>query len=122
MQFLKYRLPAVLWMVLIFFLSSIPGDDLPDIEIPFIHLIAHIVEYSILGFLLMRSFLSSVGWEQRYFAAVTAFVISVLFAASDEWHQTFVAGRSGDAMTVVYDAAFAVCGIGTYLLFLKRNK
>jgi len=115
-------LPAVVWMMFIFFLSSIPGDDLPDVDIPYIHMIAHFIEYTVLGFLLSRSFAHSVGKEKKVFVSVTAFVISVLFALSDEYHQTFVAGRNGDWMTVGYDAAFAVCGIGTYLLFLKRNK
>lgn len=124
MQFLKYRLPAVLWMLFIYFLSSIPGDDLPDIDFPYIHILAHFVEYVILGFLLVRSFASSVGSDKKVFVSVAAFVVAVLFACSDEYHQTFVDGRNGEWGTVIYDALFAVLGIGAFLLFLnyKNNK
>ncbi|HRK60965.1 MAG TPA: VanZ family protein [Candidatus Omnitrophota bacterium] len=114
-----YRFPAVMWMMLIFFLSSISGDDLPDIDIPYIHMIAHFVEYVVLGFLLSRSFTHSVGKEKKVFVSVTAFVIAVLFALSDEWHQTFVAGRNGEWMTVGYDAIFSVLGIIVFWITLR---
>jgi len=118
-DFFRYRLPAVLWMMLIFFLSSIPGDDLPDIDIPHIHMIVHFVEYVVLGFLLSFSFSHSVGKEKKVFVSVAAFVIALLFALSDEWHQAFVPGRSGDWITVCYDAIFAFLGIVFYWAVLR---
>ncbi len=119
-----YRFPAVAWMMLIFLLSSIHGHDLPDIDFPFIHMIAHFVEYVVLGFLLSRSFAHSVGAEKKVFVSIMALIIAFLFACSDEWHQTFVAGRSGDWITVGYDAIFSVLGIivfWTALRVCKRN-
>ncbi len=109
-------------MMFIFFLSSIPKDKLPDIDFPFIHMIAHFVEYAVLGFLLSRSFAHSVGADKKVFVSITALVIAVLFACSDEWHQTFVPGRSGEWVTVGYDAIFAVFGIGSFLLLMKIKK
>jgi len=120
-DFFKYRLPAVLWMMFIFFLSSIPKQKLPDVDFPYVHMLAHFVEYTVLGFLLVRSFLHSVGSDKKVFAAAAAFIVALLFACSDEYHQTFVAGRNGDWMTVVYDAIFSVIGIGAFLLFLRRK-
>jgi len=121
-DFIKYRLPAVLWMLFIYCLSSIPGNNLPDVDFPLIHLIVHFIEYSVLGFLLVRSFAHSVGKEKFFFVATTAFVVALLFAASDEWHQSFVPGRNGQVITVVYDAIFAMLGIGSFLLMLKVRK
>lgn len=121
-SFWIYRFPAVLWMMVIFFLSSIPKDKLPDIDFPFIHMIAHFVEYAVLGFLLSRSFAHSVGVDKKFFVSITAMIIAFLFACSDEWHQTFVAGRSGDWVTVVYDAIFSVLGIMGFWIALKIFK
>ena len=124
-NFLIYRCPAVLWMLVIYFLSSIPGPKLPPVSFPHVHLIAHLIEYGILGFLLLRSFLNSVGVAKWIFAAGTAFVIASLFAASDEYHQTFVAGRNGEIMTVLLNAGFLIFGISLFLfleMFLERRK
>lgn len=37
-----------------------------------------------------------------------AFVLTALFAASDEWHQTFVPGRDGNVRDVLIDCAGAL--------------
>lgn len=49
-------------------------------------------------------------WRQ----AVIAFAICVLYAASDEVHQLFVPGRSGQVSDVGIDAVGALIGIGVY--------
>jgi len=112
-------------MFLIYFLSSIPGKKLPDVSFPYVHLIAHFIEYGVLGFLLVRSFLNSLGPSKWIFATLTAFVIAGLFGASDEWHQTFIAGRNGEIMTVLLDAVFSIFGISLFLfleMFFGRRK
>lgn len=103
-------------MSFVYFLSSIPGKELEPMLFPFAHLIAHAIEYGVLGFLLTRSFLNSVGSAQWIFAAATAFVIAGLFAASDEYHQTFVPGRNGEIVTVFLDMLFSICGTAVYFL------
>ena len=114
-----YRFPAVVWMLFIYFLSSIPGPKLPPVSFPYVHLIAHLVEYSAVGFLLVCSFSNSIGTTKWIFAAGMAFVIVSLFAASDEYHQTFVAGRNGEMNTVFLDMLFSVFGMGFYGLFRR---
>ena len=47
----------------------------------------------------------------------TAFLLAVLFAASDEWHQTFVSDRDGNARDVLIDAA----GAAFAALWLARH-
>jgi VanZ family protein len=42
---------------------------------------------------------------QRALAA--AWLVTVAYAAADEWHQTFVTGRHGSPVDVVIDAAGA---------------
>lgn len=72
----------------------------------------HMAEFALL-FLLARAVMLRAGMERRR-AAWLAALIAVAFAASDEWHQTFVPGRGGTWVDVVIDtggvsiAAFAV--------------
>lgn len=101
---LFYGLPPVLWMGMIFILSAQPTlprhpDTLFD---TILKKAGHMVEYGILTFLLWRAISRGRGTLSRS-ALVTAFVISVLYAASDEYHQTWVPGRHGRLVDVGID-------------------
>ncbi len=101
--FLNYFL-LISWMGMIFYLSSQP--DLKsgfESQIDFIlRKAAHIMEYGILAFLAWHAASGGgAGKNSGYlFAAV---VFSFLFSVSDEYHQTFVAGRVGSAQDVLID-------------------
>jgi VanZ family protein len=71
--------------------------------------LAHITEYAILGLLLYHSFESRhlQSWKLR--SAFIAVVVAGLFSLTDEYHQSFVPGRS---------ASLADCGIDTAGSFL----
>ena len=47
----------------------------------------------------------------RHADAVFAFVLAAAFAASDEWHQSFVPSRQGSAWDVLLDSGGAVLGL-----------
>jgi VanZ family protein len=95
-------LPAVLWAGLIFALSSIPdlGTGLGGWDLV-LRKLAHAAEYAILGVLLLRACRSP----------RLAFALATLYAASDELHQVFVAGRQGSPLDVAIDAAGAALGV-----------
>jgi VanZ family protein len=110
-------LPVLLWMGLIFFLSSIPRlrvtEGLSDL---ILRKLAHMTEYAILFFLFWR------GWGQSGTFSVkkrllTALVLTILYAASDEYHQTFVPGRAGRIQDVAIDTAGALGGLFLTLKF-----
>lgn len=75
---------------------------------------AHMTEYAILSFAV---WFALVFWtnskEVLYFSTL---VFCVLYAASDEFHQTFVRGRSGKIQDVFVDSAGVV--IALFILFL----
>ena len=50
-----------------------------------------------------------------------AFLFCVAYAVSDEIHQLFVSGRSGQASDVLLDSVSAACGIAVFLLAKKRS-
>ena len=66
----------------------------------------HATEYAILFFLCATSLRNLTSWNDRKRIGV-AFVISVLFAITDEWHQTFVPGRDGCLRDVLIDSGGA---------------
>jgi VanZ family protein len=63
--------------------------------------LAHATEYAILGALLLRA----VGRPSL------AFALGVLYAISDELHQTLVPGRAGRPLDVAIDAAGVALGV-----------
>lgn len=74
---------------------------------------AHMTEYAILGLLAFAFFRSMELWRERYYYRA-AWLFALCYAATDEFHQLFVAGRSGRISDVCIDGAGAALG----LLFL----
>jgi VanZ family protein len=99
---LRLWLPVAAWAAVIFALSSVPhlGTGLGTWDLV-LRKLAHTAEYAMLGALLVRA--SGKGW--------LSLVLGVLYAASDELHQTFVTGRHGSPLDVAIDAVGVGCGI-----------
>ena len=129
---------VLLWMVLIFYLSSQTAKDsaelssymirklaellrpdfhslVPAKQVQFIADLQHIARktahallYMILGALCMKAFLF---WHKKRYASVSAALVCIAYAATDEVHQLFVAGRSGELGDVVIDFCGSIVGI-----------
>ena len=93
-------------MALIFYLSAQEsvGPDLPA----FTRVVAHFSEYALLAALWIWALAPSLGRRALLFAAV----ISLAYALTDEYHQSFVPGRDSDPVDVLVDA----CGIAAALM------
>src|SRR5205085_2601863 len=86
-------LPPVLYMALIFHLSS-ESDPLPTLTSHVWDKALHCIEYGALGLLLYRALLGEgIGWRA---ALALAFLATSVYGASDELHQLFTPGRSFD--------------------------
>jgi len=131
--YLNYFL-LIFWMGIIFYLSS--QSDLKsglESQIDFVlRKMAHIAEYGILTFLAWRVFLDVKETEFPFGNSVSktvsemprvliyAIIFSILYAISDEYHQTFVAGRVGGAQDVLIDSVgIAIAGIAIWRKRLK---
>ena len=95
-------LPVLIWAAVIFTFSSIPSlsTHLGTWDLV-LRKAAHMTEYAILAALLRRATGSSV-W---------AFGLAVAYAATDEFHQTFVRGRHGSPIDVGIDAIGVAIGL-----------
>ena len=82
----------------------------------------HITEYFILAALLWLTLSATA--MRRSLAWALSLVLAVLYASTDEWHQTFVGGRTGHAIDVGMDSVGVVLAlvILPLLSLLRRNK
>ena len=99
---LTHWLPVLLWAALIFAFSSIPSlSSGLGVWDTVLRKGAHMTEYAVLAFLLARALASE----------APAFVAGLLYAASDELHQSFVRGRHSSPVDVAIDAVGLTAGI-----------
>ena len=113
------RLLALLWAGLIFYLSSQSSLDVPLL----FHgqdKLFHAAAFGTLGFLALGSMRPA---ETGYPAGrrLLAFLLVVGYGILDEFHQSFVPGRSVDSLDVLADAAGGIIGIGL-MAFIHRKR
>ena len=126
MKNLKCWAPPLLYMVLIFVVSSLeqPPLPMPEFEWLTIDKLYHFIEYAILSGLVARALVKAkpsvvparLVWH-------VAAVFSILYGASDEWHQTFVPGRFATVADWVADVLGSIAGmLSVYLYYRRQSK
>lgn len=140
-----YAILCILWMLVIFWFSAQVADDSQEMSDFFVHLLdalfsldimkneiirdmtsflvrkaAHMSEYAVLAILFgltIREYKKE-PWLLLALAATAA------YAATDEVHQLFVPGRSGQFRDVLIDTAGGALGLGllALVLYLKRRR
>jgi len=111
--------PVVLWMALMFYSSSIKGEDIPKIDVPGIDKLFHFVEYFILGALLIRAFANSSDKANFKLIFFLSILIASMYGVLDEFHQRFVSGRSPEIFDIVSDIIGSFSGA---LLSMHKEK
>lgn len=141
-QLIKHWLPVILWMGLIFFMSTDTGSAAhtsrilepllrwlnPQISPAaigqahfFVRKCGHLSEYAMLAILCWRAlmrFQAAKPGGQAMKCAALAFLIAVVYAASDEFHQSFIPTRGPSVRDVMIDSCGALIGL-TLLLILR---
>jgi VanZ family protein len=140
-SWLKYWLPVLVWMIFIFIgstdllsaehTSRFIGPflrwltpDVSDATVASVQLVirkcAHVTEYAILAALLFRAFRQS----QPRVGCVLAisFALAAVYAALDEFHQSYVASRTGSPWDVLIDCAGALAGLLIYWRLIRGRK
>ena len=107
-------LPPLAVMAVIFFFSAQPNLNSGLGWIDTVgRKIIHASEYAFLCFLWWRALRTKL---DRVTALAPAWIITVAYAATDEYHQKFVTGRHGTWVDVAIDAM----GAGIFVLLMLR--
>jgi len=122
MNILK-KIPAILIMIVIFTLSSLPGDDLLLNAFEFSDKIKHFLAYFVLGITYCMC-ISNKSWCTRpIFWSIIVVVLCAIFGILDEYHQSFVNGRSGnDFGDLLANFIGGLVSVFLYLLFVLRRQ
>lgn len=109
--FVKRWGPALLAMVVIFAASSQTKPELPDFGDHdwLVKKLGHLCMYATLGWSYLRG-LTYGGRTVTWRTVLLAVMAAALYGASDEYHQSFVAGRGSTKVDVVIDTLGAMLG------------
>ena len=103
-------LPLVAWMGFIFFVSAQP--DLPEPHARWLDnllsYVGHMFLFGVLAILWVRAL------GGRSLAWPVAFALTVVYAFSDEFHQSFVPGRVADPLDLLWDGLGAVLALALW--------
>ncbi len=108
-------LPALVVMIVIFLLSSLPSNEVPDFGFldSLIKNGGHFLGYALLGLTYSYALPHRLSGRSKN---VLVIVLALLYALSDEFHQSFVPGRSPSWIDIAVD------GLGaSTALFLKAR-
>jgi VanZ family protein len=142
-SFFKYWLPLLIWLGVIFVGSTgvMSAEHTSRYIVPFLLWLkpgmspaaiwtilvvarkgAHVTEYAVLAFLLWRALRSVPRLRVKTLIVFGAALLGcALFAATDEFHQTFVRSRTPSVRDVLLDVAGALLGLLIAASFARRH-
>ena len=135
-----HLLLPLLWMVVIFMLSHQPASvssGQSGVFVEQLHYIApsidqqlltflvrkgaHIFAYFVLGILMFNALwrvdLSNFRFNRP---AMLSIIVCALYATSDEFHQLFISGRSGEIRDIIIDSCAATVGVFIISIFCNN--
>src|SRR5262245_46497838 len=143
-QFVKYWLPLLIWLAVIFVGSTsvMSAEHTSRYIVPFllwlkpgmspkaiwtilvvVRKCAHVTEYTVLALLLWRALRSVPTLRPRSVRVFGAVLFGcALFAVSDEFHQTFVKSRTPSIRDVLLDVGGALLGLLIGASFARRRQ
>lgn len=129
---------VLIWMIVIFTFSNKPAqvstqesDNIVnivyrifkidtkynDLIIKAVRKSAHFIEYMILGILV----LNMLHYYNIKDIILLSILICMLYACSDEIHQLFIMGRSGELIDSLLDTSGSMLGIYLYNIFINKK-
>jgi VanZ family protein len=117
-RFVKW-LPALLVMILIFLFSARPSTSLPDFNWAdrIVKKGGHMIGYGMLALSYWHAF--DFKKDKRWLT----WLLAILYAAGDEFHQSFTAGRHPSVWDVlIFDNLGALISLGLTNRYIKRKQ
>ena len=115
MNYKQFRITLLIYMILILGVSSLPGENIPKSWLLSFDKLIHLIEYFILGILLMKS-MKNVSTKML----IVVIPFGIFFGIIDEYLQSFISGRFSSALDVLADTIGVV--IGSLLVLGNSDK
>lgn len=115
-------IPAVLWTILIFSLSSVPKFGPIVIRFRFMDKVAHAIEYGGLGFFLTVGYFGTLRGSMKKRLAALVVATGVMIGVCDELYQATVPGRSLEFFDWVADSIGVFLGNRLALFYYSRRR
>jgi VanZ family protein len=140
--FVRNWMPAIAWMLFMFVGSTdvLSAEHTSRFLVPFLlwfdpHLspativaihfalrkAGHLTEYAILAVLLWRALRGTLSAERKMVVALATFLVAAAFAASDEYHQSFIPSRTASARDIMIDCIGALCAVVLCAMFSRAR-
>lgn len=140
MEKILWLIPVLLWMTLIFYMSQGTGsesgsvsmkftekfaslinmirgdgmqvqDNMVDFLHPIIRKLAHMFEYAVLLLLMIPAVRAWNNSGKKSYIYILSFILTFIYACTDEIHQLFIDGRAGKTTDVLIDSAGALIAV-----------
>ena len=115
MNYKIFRILLVAYMLLILIVSSVPGESFPKTSLLTWDKLIHLIEYFILGILVMKS-MNQVSSKMLFYVIP----FGIIFGIIDEYLQSFILGRYSSGWDVLADTIGVA--IGALLVLENRNE
>lgn len=114
-QLIIYYTPVILWALLIFIFSSQTVLASLSLSVPdfIFKKTAHMFVFGVLYFLLFRALVNTFDQKHSKIFWLLAFSFCLLYAISDEYHQSFTPGRHPSLRDIGYDS------LGMFIAFTR---
>lgn len=118
---MRWWILPILWVLVIFTLSSIPHDGLPRLDIPHADKVIHFFEFFFFGAFVARAHRASVPGALPARVTVMSLLLAGTYAFFDECHQQFIPGRMVETADLIADLVGLGVGIACYFLFVNMK-
>lgn len=110
-------LPAVAWAGVIFALSATPNLRVAESDVVdlIVRKAGHMTEFGVLALLAWRGF----SYARLRGSILLSLALTAAYAASDEFHQSFVGGRHASPLDVGIDSAGALIALLALVAWLR---
>jgi VanZ family protein len=120
-HFLHYWFPVLLYCLIIFVQSSYPTLKTTP-AVPCMDKFLHLVGFAVLGMLFLRGFKHSKFKHHHTLIAIASILLTGIYGAADEWHQSYVPYRSADLWDMLFDFSGGLFGVYLYQLLWKKYR
>lgn len=121
-SFLYYHLPAILYAMLIFYVSGLRDISPPSLGVGWDDKLYHFGEYFVFSLLIHIALRYYNRARIRDNIYIIGAIVSVVFAVTDEIHQYFVPGRESSILDLFADSLGAVLAQIVLWRFFKSRR